>query len=253
MHEDKYYYPLKSAIIVEHASIIGFQIQHYINNNHTFSNLRTLYKDARDLIYQAKQLDPNSYYPIDVFAWITKSLLLFDQLSPIERVEAETDIIHIFDLVNSDDISTNQKIKYEDRKMEIGKLLDKDEMTEEAFNNLIKQGSKVGYYRKAYQIIKDIPRDRKLTEEEVLRCKEAVDYLENVREKINDDGKCMYLLFRLWWMMKTGRPFFYEERQVLPFTKDWGYCYRILTDLMETEDFYSTPSIKYFKESFYFI
>lgn len=26
--------------------------------------------------------------------------------------------------------------------MEIGKLLDKDEMTEEAFNNLIKQGSK---------------------------------------------------------------------------------------------------------------
>ncbi len=248
VHDDKYYYPLKSAIIVEHSSIIGSQIQHYINNNQTSSNLRTLYKEARDLIYKAKQLDPNSYYPIDVFAWITRNLLLSDKLSPIDRLEAEVDIIHIFDLVNSDDIGINQKIRFEDRKMEIGKLLDDDEMSEEAFNNLVKQGSKVGYYRKAYQIIKDVPRDRRLTEVEISKCQEAVNYLESVKEKISNDGKCMYLLFRLWWMTKTGRPFFYEERQTLPFTKeDWMYCYRILTDLMETEDFYSTPSIKYFK------
>lgn len=237
---------LQSYVLVELASTLGSKTLYLLN--HTSLDREAaleLYKEIRELVLQARAIDPEGYYPIDVFTWTTIALIEADVLDTNTRAEAIADLLYIFSLSTLEDFGEQQE-RFENRRYEVGRLLDREDFTQAAFDALLARGSGAGYYLRVFDIIRDVPLNKELAIEERQLCGQAADYLETNWEHIERDGRCLYLLLRVWWAKQTGRPIFYEERQSLPFDQTkWIYLRKLLEALISAGEFYLTPSLKY--------
>jgi hypothetical protein len=235
-----------SFIMVELASTLGTKANHIFNYSDNPQDSIPIFQELRKYLFKARDLDPSNYYPIDVFAWMIKDILKADVLDSQARAEAEADILHAFDMVDSDDFGFVQHEMYQKRRMEIANLLGKQKMSDEAFNSLVSKGSCAGYYIRANEKVRSLPINAELTPQERQNCQSAVDYLEKNRKSIVGDIRCLYLLLHTWWKLKTGKPIFYGERQTIPFNdEDARYCLKVLTDLMNIDELSQNPSLLY--------
>jgi hypothetical protein len=236
---------LQSSIRVELASTLGAKIKHALDMKHSAEAIR-LFQEAHVQLFKARALNPESYYPIDVLAWTTKDILNSKVIEPPIRAEAEADILEVFATAEIEDFSADQRELFHQRRMEIGHLVGKNDLSEEAFQALLNQGSKAGYCLKALRIVGEWPTDAELSDAQRKRCCDGANYLEEHREAIEDDGRCLNLLLHLWWMAKTGRRIFHGERQTVPFSRDdWQYCWGVISKLLASSELYKTPRIKY--------
>ena len=158
-------------------------------------------------------------------------------------------ILHIFERADSEDFSFDQRERFHKRRNDIAHILGDIDLSNEAFDALKNMGSRAGYYLRAYQQAGLNPQElinEPISMIERQRCLVAATYLEDNRLNIADDGRCLYLLLRLWWLSYCGKPIFFHERQTVPFTpQDWLYCYLLIQDLINAEESYNNPSIKY--------
>ncbi len=237
---------LRSAILVELAATIGSRARHILDYSVHPDDATLLFREARSHLFKSRAEDPENYYPIDVFAWITKDLLESSITDLQMRAEAEADILHIFEIAEAEDFGIVQQERFHRRRMQIAQLLGKQQLSDEAFKSLIALGSSAGYYLRASHMVGEWAGDSELTAAQRKRCQNAVGYLEENREAIVHDGRCLYLLLRLWWLTKAGKPIFYSERQTVPFSHDdWQHCLQILLDLMAADESYITPSLRF--------
>ena len=239
---------LQSFIRVELAATLGAKVKYLLDKAFLQEAIR-LFKDAHNHLFKARALNPESYHSIDVLAWTTQDILNSDNVDSSTRAEVKANILEIFATSEFEDFSPDQQERFNQRRMTIGQLLGKEDLSEAAFQSLLKQGSKAGYCLKALQIVKEIDKLRTedmLSKIERQRCHDAANYLEENRGEIESDGRCLNLLLHLWWRAKTGRRIFHGERQTVPFTqKDWQYCREIILKLMAASELYTTPRIKY--------
>jgi hypothetical protein len=240
---------LRVMLLAELAAILGAKLEHSLTLDPELFNGSELYRAVREQVFKARALDPENYYPIDVFAWVTQKWIESEKLSNEDRANAEADILHVFEMANAGEFSVVQRQRFLVKQIRIAEVLNNYEMSEEAFNALLAEGSSAGYYIKARNMLgpyKNNIYSLPLSDEQIDCYWNAIDYLEEHRENISRDPRCLYLLLRLWWIVQTGVPMFYLERQILPFDeKLWDYCYGLLKDLMDAEDFYITPQIKF--------
>jgi hypothetical protein len=237
---------LRSAILVEIAATIGSRARHILDYSVRPDDATLLFREARSQLFKSRAEDPENYYPIDVLAWITKDLLESSITNLQMRAEAEADILHIFEIAEAEDFGIVQQERFHRRRMQIAQLLGKQQLSDEAFKSLLALGSSAGYYLQASHMIGELPRNSELTTAQRKRCQNAVNYLEENRQAITHDGRCLYLLLRLWWMTKAGKPIFYTERQTVPFSQDdWQHCLEIVLDLMAADESYTTPSLRF--------
>ncbi|MEW5958973.1 MAG: hypothetical protein AB1801_14670, partial [Chloroflexota bacterium] len=147
----------------------------------------------------------------------------------------------------SEDFGAIQEEDFQSRRFQIGSLIGKLELSDDAFNRLKSMGSTVGYYLKAHEMISTVSFNEELTPSQKVACVQAANYLEENREIINNDSRALYLLLRVWWMSKIGKPIFYGERQTLPFTyDDWLYCSKIIAPLLTNDEImYNNPRLLY--------
>ena len=239
---------LQSFIRVELAATLGAKVK-YLLDKGSLQEAIQLFQDAHNHLFKARALNPESYHSIDVLAWTTQDILNSDDIDSSTRAEVKANILEIFATAEFEDFSPDQQERFNQRRMTIGQLLGKEDLSEEAFQSLLKQGSKAGYCLKALQIVEGIDKLRTedlLSKVERQRFHDAADYLEENRGEIESDGRCLNLLLHLWWRAKTGRRIFHGERQTVPFSqKDWQYCREIILKLMAASEFYTTPRIKY--------
>ena len=207
-------------ILVELGATLASKVQHEIQQTPDWkpdvASLMSFYQNARDGLFEVMAVDPENSHSVDVMSWLCRDLLSSDQLEPKSRAEVEADILHVFAMADSEDYSPEQSEHYQRRKMELAPLLGKVEMADEAFDLLVAQGSKAGYYIRAWQMAGAPPKDRVLTSEEQTRCAKAESYLENHKAEIAGDSRCLNLLLKLWWMTTTARPMFLHERECVP-------------------------------------
>ena len=239
---------LQSFIRVELAATLGAKVK-YLLDEGSLQEAIQLFQDAHNHLFKARALNPESYHSIDVLAWTTQDVLNSDDIDSSTRAEVKANILEIFATSEFEDFSPDQQERFNQRRMAMGQLLGKEDLSEEAFQSLLKQGSKAGYCLKALQIVKGIDKLRTedmLSKVERQRFHDAASYLEENRGEIEGDGRCLNLLLHLWWRAKTGRRIFHGERQTVPFTqKDWQYCREIILKLMAASELYTTPRIKY--------
>lgn len=238
---------LWGSLLIELASVLGTRARHILDHKQQQDSIR-FFQEARSQLVQARILDPEDYYPIDVLAWTTRDLLQADILDPQARAEAEVDILHAFEMAEVEGMGIAQQEKFHSRHLEIGDLLGKQEISEEAFRSLLAQGSSAGYYLRASRMAGELPTDTGLSSTQHQHCSDAANYLEEHRQAISHDGRCLYLLLRLWWMAHTGKPMFCSERETVPFNREeWHYCLGVIIDLMGANQLYTNPSLTYLR------
>ena len=237
---------MRSPIFVELASTLGTKAHHVSRNTDQPKESIPLFQKAREYSFKARDFNPNSYYPIDVLFWITRDSLRTELLDPHAEAEAKADILYAFEMAEAEDFSVDQREHYHARHYEVGKLLGRQDISDEAFESLRAQGSCAGYFLKAYDNISDIPKNTELTPLNRELCRSAVEYLEENRSVIANDSRCLHLLLHTWWKMQTGKPIFYGERQTVTFSEEnWKYFLGIIIDLMKIGEFSTNPALMY--------
>lgn len=237
----------KGIYLGELASLHGTRFLHSLKFAANSEQQIKLFEAARNAALQAWSIDTENYIPLDVLCWTMREFLDLNNIPVKQRLEAEADILHAFELAESEEYGAFQEERLHERRYQIGKVLGREELTDDAFEELKAMGSSAGYYLRAHSMVSDIPFNEELASEQQETCSKAVGYLENNREIIKKDGRSLYLLLRLWWMAIAGRPLFFGERQTVPFSeKDWLYCFRILESLINSGDqIYSTTKFIY--------
>ncbi len=237
---------MRSILLVELATTLGSKGFHLIEYLRRPEEATPLLQEAQKTILRARELDPNSYYPIDVMAWTTFEIVDKKLLDPVALSDAKAELLSIFEMTETEDFGFKQQERFLLRRMKVETLLDRADLSEEAFDTLVKMGSAAGYYFRAYDTVKDVPKNQELPNQSRKLCETAASYLEKNRGAIDKDYRCMYLLLHTWWKSKTGKPLFYHERQVVPFDdEDWRYVLGIVSDILSIEGFRSNPSLKY--------
>lgn len=237
---------LRAMILVELASAIGSNAVHILNHSDHPDRSIPLFRDAQKYLFEARRLDPSSYYPIDVLLWTTSEIVKNKVLDPQAEAEAKADMLYLVEMTEAEDFGTKQQERYLIRQMKVGRILDREYLSDAAFVALEKKGSAAGYYLRASNLIKEVRKNVELNAEERASCERAVEYLTVNQEITTRDERCLYLLLHTWWKMKTGKPMFYRERQTLSFSlEDWKYVLALVLDLMSFDGNATNPSLKY--------
>jgi len=235
----------KQVYMVERAAVLATKLRYLIDIENNYENVDKIYSDIIKTIWKAHSYE-EEYYPLDIIAWVGPYLLKFDFISTVLRETIKADILYAFDLADSDELSSAQNERLTQRKVTAYSALGENELSETAFKQLHEQGSCVGYYLKAHEIAGELPSDRHLTSDQCERCSAAFKYLEKEYDYIKNDEKTLYFFLKLLWMKKTGQPFFYRERQTIPFRQeDWEYLVKILIELKHHPGIELSPTINY--------
>ncbi len=237
---------LRGMILVELASTLGAWTRHILQTRVRREDAIRLFQEAQKQLFKARALDQENYYPIDVLSWTTRDIIKSGILDTRSRAEVEADIRHAFDMAEGQDFGAIQQERFNQRRLEIFDLLGKTELSEQVFRDLLAQGSSAGYYLRASNLAGELAASKVPSSSQIASYRRAATYLEENRQAIAQDGRCLYLLLRLWWLIQTRRPMFYAERQVVAFgQQDWQYCQEIVFRLMAIGESYTTPSLKY--------
>jgi len=238
---------LRGRLLVEKASVLGTKFN-ILKGKQNHEKSLSFLKQAQEAAFDALSLNSENYYPIDVLLWTSRDILLHESITPTIRAEIEANVFHVLTLSESEEYPPEQEERLQSRRQEIGELVGRNDISEEAFQALEAMGSSDGYYLRAYGLVKNIPFKSSLTDDNIQACKRAVDYLKEHWNKINQDSHSLYLLLKVWWLSKAKESLFSGERRTVSFNqKDWQYCLQIVEALMKTQEFYENLSLTYLK------
>ena len=225
---------LRAAIMNELATTLGSQAKNMIASNQPAEAAR-FFQSAREATHEARLLDPANYYPIDVLSWVTRDLLASDMLDERSRTEAIADLLNVFQTTEIHDLDDNQLERFNSRRVEFGDLLGDKHLSEEAFAQLIGQGSCAGFYLRASRMAGNFRTRNKLTDENFKNIRTALSYLEEKRQEVSGDARCLELFLDLSWMLHTRTRLFEGERQTPPLNQvQWRQFLQAIHDLEAT-------------------
>lgn len=240
---------LRAQILVQLAAALGGKIKLAQTQVSNSMELLPLYKDIRNYIYSSRLADPQNLHAIDTFSWIAISLAEANTLSEEVLAEIGADVFNLYEMVDEDDISLNEQVDFNSRKMQVAALFNRKEIYDNSFDHLASIGSCAGYYIKAINISGLYSKNKSgsFTESDLDSIFQGFQFLNQYRQEIKNDGRCMYLLLKLWWLFKAKAKMFEGERMTLPFgEEDWKYCLNMIIEIMNADSSYYGPRVKYF-------
>lgn len=239
---------LRAMLLVELASTFGTRVRELVRAQRSSQEVMANFDDAKRYAYQARILQPEDFFSIDVISWSTKDLITGSAIEDTSRLEVIVDLLSMFESCDQESMSLRDKEIFNRRRAEFGSLLKDERLQQDALTRLEQMGSKAGYYLKALMIAQEQTGHAALSVEGVRRISDAVDYLVDNYKIIESDGRCLFLLLRYWWVTKAHKPFFGGERQLLPFkVEDWKYLISLLDKLMSLDEIYRTPMNSYLR------
>jgi hypothetical protein len=234
---------------VELAATLGTKIVYFINEAN-FAEARETYEDIKEILNHSFASNPENYKALDVLAWSTEELIKKDAVKGQERLDAESNLLNLFEIAEIEGISDQNIGEFNRRKLSFYELIGKQELADETFDYLKSHGYASGFYLRAKKILgqHSVSSRSQITEAELKNSKNAYEYLNENFQSIERDGKSVFLLFKCWWIFKTRLHFFEREKVAIPFTKkDWEYCLYLLDLLLSKGEIYSTATIYYLK------
>lgn len=239
---------LRAMLLVELASTFGTKVRELLQEQCNSSEIMDYFNEARRYAYQARSLQPEDFFPIDVISWSTKDLIVGAQIDDVSRLEVIVDLLSMFESCDQESMSMRDKEIFNRRRAEFGTLLADDTLKQDALERLEAMGSRAGYYLNALMIAQEDVNSPSTSPEGQKRITAAVEYLQKNYLSIESDGRCIFLLLRYWWLMKARRPLFGGERQLLPFgPEDWTYVISLIDRLMSLDEIYETPMNRYLR------
>jgi hypothetical protein len=221
-----------SVFMGELAAIRGTKLRHMVETSKPIEQILKQFDLTGDAVIHAWATDTENYIPIDILAWTTQAILGIEGLPEVERAKAAAQILYIFDMAGMENYGEYQAVQFQRRRQAIGQILGNVQLTENAFQALDNMNSGAGYYLRAQDIIGKVRLNTHLSAPDRIPVENALGYLEENLGRIRQDGSCLYLRFRLWWLLHVGQPWFDGERETLPFSiKDWQFCLQAISEM----------------------
>ncbi len=245
---------LRSFLLVERASTLGAKAQTLAQYETSKDIFGQLHERIRRSILEARTLEPEGFRPVDVLFWTSSHLLTANLLDESAKGEVLAEIFHAIDAMNDEELGGSEREQFERRKMEISSLLELPEMEDKAFRYLQSVGSTAGYYLRARKLLQSLDMSRPLeSATDVENCQAAYDYLSENIDEIATDGRCLYLLLRVWWLITSSHPIFFEEKQTVPFKReDWEFILQLIERLVQAGEQFRRPALLYLQAVAYF-
>jgi hypothetical protein len=183
----------------------------------------TLMNDVTRAALQARALDPENVYPVDVIAWTTwravKSVPDQDKVDLLANAQASLDSL------DPAALSPSQLAKYDQRHLEMAALLNDPVMETKHLVALSNNDDPAAFYFLALRAARAGADGLEVAVQSLLRA--PID--------VRSDWRCSRLLLDLFWEAKTGKKFLRGERdEVVAFTdSDWDECLMITDAIPE--------------------
>ncbi|MFG3508673.1 hypothetical protein ACGF5F_24600 [Streptomyces sp. NPDC047821] len=176
----------------------------------------------------ARALDPENVYPVDVVAWTTKRAIESGVLPEEVRIDLLANAQASLDSIDPDTLSPPQRAVYNQRNVDISRLLNDQALETKHLSALMENGDPAAYYFLARRSSAGGDEGKRV----------AVQTLLEAPVDVRADWRCSRLLLDLFWELKTGRRFLRGERQTLAFTEaDWSECIRVADLIPSAGDF----------------
>lgn len=239
---------INTYLRIELASILGTRVIEY-GDDQRKEDAQETYQLVKEINSYSFASNPENYNALDVLAWTTEYLIKKNILVGNEKIDAEAEMINLFEMAEVEGISEANKSQYLARKLKFYELINQQTLAETTFKELLANGSASGFYIRAKKILIPLEVNKEITNEELVRkSTEVFDYLNLNFNQIKNDGKCLFLLLKSWWIMKAKAPLYAQERQALPFSQtDWQYCHRLVELLLYNGEQYQSATIYYIK------
>src|SRR6185369_3838719 len=88
----------------------------------------------------------------DVLAWTTDYLIKNKLLSSVEQINAEVEMTNLFEMVDVEGVSENNREKFLGRKLQFYELVGKNDIADNLFLELNSRGAATGYYLRALKL-----------------------------------------------------------------------------------------------------
>lgn len=227
--EERRNLPLRNFLNTELAATLASRALYMKNNPR---EAIALFDDARKLLVQSRIRNPRGYHPLDIFAWLTIHMREAAVLDPKTEVEAVADLLHAFQTADPNDFDFEQQEKFQVRRLEIARSINLTDMAKEAFEALEAQGSSAGYYLSAIEMSGLPETAKRLAHSDLQKLRDALQYLEDHKDKIVADGRCLDLQLELFWMTHTRTRIVDSERATIPLDQaQWRKCLEIINSV----------------------
>ena len=232
---------------VERAATYGFLASAAARQGGPKESVWSSYLAAREAVRNATgRVD--TYFPLDISLWLPLEILEHRNDLGIERIaELQADVVAAIDMVSDDALDSTQLELFQKQRLRAGDVLDRDELSEDAFAALDNAGSTVGYFFRARKLApaKRGP-GKDLTAQDVTLAEKATEYLLRHRDRISSDPRCLRLLLNCFWEWKTATWLFDGLRQPLPYSEsDRRRVLEMLMDLASASGQDFQPRFRY--------
>lgn len=233
-------------LLIELSSNIGAELLYSCELKGNVAKLLEIYNKLDYYLEQAIIYSPDPYYPIDIWAWAINNILKTD-ISDDKKTELVGKLVSLFEKVLMENPEISYREDYNKRIIMVDYFEDREEITDKAFTRLIEMESDAGIYLRARKYINKIDLTQRVADKDIAKIQNAIDYLEtdDYKHIVNGSKKCLFLLFRLYWMITVKEPVFFVEKKILSFSKEkWEKLYFLLLRIEELSDEVSVQ-IKY--------
>jgi hypothetical protein len=261
---DQFEYLKKSSITAQKAlSLVDKKPQNRQFRSFLFTELASTYgsmamtaeseNDKISYVHQAFEncliayhINPQNIHPIITLFWISGKILDNNKFSDENIRYVEQTVFHTCNLSETESYEFCKQEKILSKQMELLEKMGKRELSNEIFEGLLKDRSSNGIYIRASNQVSFIYLTPELSKDQRQICSETYHYLIEYEDKINIDGRYLFLMFKTWWGWKTGHRLFHKERMVLPFTaNDWSECRKMITRILSADEFTENMNLQY--------
>jgi hypothetical protein len=208
---------IRLNLLVELSAVLGAQAYELSASGVEGSDLKRLAERVVANSLEARSLDPENYYPVDVVAWVTLDLTKRGGLSDSERTELMADSLASLTSVDESTLSPQQQAKYHHRRTQFALVMEDEALAAEHLERLAAVQDPAAYFLLALQS------SGLLTNElDPVGASVALDRLLEAPAEVRADWRCSRLMLDLFWLTRAGSRFMQGERESLAFsTKDW--------------------------------
>ncbi len=235
-------------LLIELSSNIGAELTYFCAIGSNSNKILGIYRNLEHYLEEALVYSPDSYYPVDIWAWAASNVLR-TEITDDEKTDIVSKLVSLFENVIAENPEIINREDYNKRILMVDSFESKEKLTDEAFERLLAIKSDSGIYLRARRMLQGIDITQKIADDNIDRLKETISYLEMemFHPIVSESIKCLSLLLKLYWLVSAKEPLFYIEKRTLPFDrKIWEKLYLLLTRIEETVEEVSSQN-KYLK------
>lgn len=236
--DDFYYRNCYGQFLIELSSNIGAELLYFCQIKGNAAKILDIYNKLDYYLEQAVIYSPDAYYPVDIWAWAINNILKTD-ITNDKKTELIGKLVSLFEKVLVENPEIVNRQDYNKRILMVDSFERREDITNEAFSRLIEMGSDSGIYLRARKYIYGLNLTQRIADKDIIKIEKAIEYLESYEFKqiVYESKKCLFLLFRLYWLEIVKEPVFFVEKKVLSFSKEkWEKLYFLLLRIEELSD-----------------